>query len=206
MQIPTKEQACDLLAQAGQMNPGPWTAHSEHAGRAAYAIAQKCSGLDADAAYILGMLHDIGRRFGVTGNRHIPDGWRFCMGRGWPDAARVCLTHSFPIQNINCCVGSWDVGGVDGTQARKLTEAELSKVEYNDYDRLIQLCDSLAVPKGFCLMEKRWVDVAFRYGVNAFTVQKWKAVCEIKRQFEVRMGCGVYDVLPGVRETTFQPL
>lgn len=206
MQIPTREQARALLAQAGQKNPGPWTAHSENAGRAAFYIARRCPGMDADAAYILGMLHDIGRRFGVTGDRHMPDGWRFCMERGWTDLARICLTHAFPLQDIRCCAGQWDTGGVDGTQARRTAERELPKAVYDDYDRLIQLCDSLAVPGGFCLMEKRWVDVAFRYGVNDHTVRKWRKLCALQRAFEQRMGCGIYDVLPGVKETTFQPL
>ena len=28
---------------------------------------------------------------------------------------------------------------------------------YDDYDRLVQLCDALAMPTGFCLLEKRFV-------------------------------------------------
>ena len=34
---------------------------------------------------------------------------------------------------------------------------------YDDYDRLVQLWDAWAMPSGFCLLEKRFVDVTMRY-------------------------------------------
>ncbi|MDI6881043.1 MAG: hypothetical protein QMC95_13370 [Desulfitobacteriaceae bacterium] len=71
------------------------------------------------------------------------------------------------------------------------------------YDELIQLCDALTTPKGFCLLEKRLVDVALRYGVNDLTVLKWKATFEIKGKFEAVIGRPIYNLLPGIEETTF---
>ena len=68
---------------------------------------------------------------------------------------------------------------------------------------MIQLCDALTTPKGFCLLEKRLVDVALRYGVNDLTILKWEATFEIKRKFEDAIGRSIYDLLPGVEETTF---
>ena len=79
----------------------------------------------------------------------------------------------------------------------------LAQVEYNDYDRLIQLCDALANASGFCLMEKRMLDVGFRYGINEFSLRKWQATFSIKAEFERRMGCSVYSLLPGIVENTF---
>ena len=49
---------------------------------------------------------------------------------------------------------------------------------------LVQLCDSLALPTGFCLLEKRFVDVALRYGTHPATVLRWKKILEIKEYFE----------------------
>ena len=75
---------------------------------------------------------------------------------------------------------------------------------YDDYDRLVQLCDALALPTGFCLLEKRFVDVAIRYGTHAATIDRWKKVLEIKLMFEKKTGCSIYDLLPGVIENTFR--
>ncbi len=67
MTIPTLTQAQTLLAEAETRNPGPWVAHSINVARAAQLIAERHPDLDPDRAYILGLLHDIGRREGVTG-------------------------------------------------------------------------------------------------------------------------------------------
>jgi hypothetical protein len=65
------------------------------------------------------------------------------------------------------------------------------------------LCDSLALPSGFCLMEKRMVDVVMRYGTKPLTVPKWKAFFAIRDDFEREIGQSVYNLLPGVVENTF---
>jgi hypothetical protein len=79
----------------------------------------------------------------------------------------------------------------------------LARIEYSPYDRLIQLCDALALPDGFCLIEKRLLEVALRRGVNSFTVEKWKAFLEVQREFEDVIGCSIYSLLPGVVSNTF---
>ena len=61
--LPTKEEAEKLLAEAEKCNPGPWGNHSRVAAHCAEKIARECDGLDADKAYILGLLHDIGRKY-----------------------------------------------------------------------------------------------------------------------------------------------
>lgn len=202
--FPTIEQAEAWLQEGIKMNPGLWDAHSRYVGQAARAIAERIPELDPEKAQVLGMLHDIGRRFGVTGNLHIADGYDFMMELGCPEAARICLTHSFPYQEIDSCFGSWNVNpDRDGESARKRIGELLSQLAYNEYDRLIQLCDALAMGTGFCLLEKRWVDVAMRYGPNPYMIPKWKATYEIKDGLEKRMGISVYELLPGVKENTF---
>lgn len=202
--FPTIEQAEAWLQDGVKRNPGLWDAHSRYVGQAARAIAERIPELDPERAQVLGMLHDIGRRFGVTGNLHISDGYNFMMEQGCPEVARICLTHSFPYQNIDSCFGSWNVvADRDGESARKRMGELLSQLTYNEYDRLIQLCDALAMGNGFCLLEKRWVDVVMRYGSNGFIIPKWKATYEIKDALEKRMGISVYELLPGVKENTF---
>lgn len=57
-------------------------------------------------------------------------------------------------------------------------------------------------PTGFCLLEKRFVDVALRYGLHPATLDRWRAVLAIQKQFETKMGCSIYAVLPGAAENS----
>jgi len=199
MNLPTPLEAERLLADAEARNPGPWVAHSRHVSLAARCIAEQHPDLDAERASILGLLHDVGRREGVTHMRHALDGYTFLRGLGFEDAARVCLTHSFPYKDVHAVFGRWDCT----PEELSFVERYLTGLTYTPYDRLIQLCDALALPQGVCLLEKRCMDVALRYGVNEYTVPKWKATFEIQREMEASIGGSIYRVLPGVVETTF---
>ena len=196
---PDLKTAEEELAIAGKMNPGPWIKHSINTARACSFIAERCANMDPAKAYVLGLLHDIGRRVGICQEKHMAAGYQFCMGKGWDDQARICISHSFMIPDIKTTLGKWDVSADE----YRMVEKFLETAQYDDYDRLVQLCDSLAVATGFCLLEKRFVDVSLRYGVNDRVVDRWKAVFALKDYFEKMIGCPVYDILPGVRENTF---
>ena len=56
--------------------------------------------------------------------------------------------------------GVWDVVEED----YNLIEKTINSVAYDDYDLLVQLCDYLALPTGFCKLEKRFSDTVSRYG------------------------------------------
>ena len=83
MKLPTILEAEKLLTEAEQRNPGVWIGHSKTAAICARAIAEQCNNLNADTAYILGLLHDIGRREGITDMRHIIDGYQFMKSLGY---------------------------------------------------------------------------------------------------------------------------
>lgn len=187
------------LISASETNPGAWVAHSRYVAMACRNIAEKCQGISPDTAYILGLLHDIGRYPGVSSEKHLIDGYRYCMDRGWDKAAQICISHAFMIQDIQTSIGVFDVPDEDYQFMKQFIEQAV----YDDYDRLVQLCDSLALPTGFCLLEKRLVDVTLRYGTHPFTVDRWKKILELKSYFEKKAGCSIYDLLPGVIENTF---
>lgn len=42
-----------------------------------------------------------------------------------------------------------------------------------------------------------------RYGCHPATIDRWKKLLEIKTLFQEKMGCSIYDVLPGVVENSF---
>ena len=145
-------------------------------------------------------MHDIGRYAGVSSERHLIDGYRYCMGRGWEKAAQICISHAFMIQDIATSIGEFDVSDEDYLFMKEF----VANAVYDDYDRLVQLCDALAMPSGFCLLEKRFVDVTMRYGVHPATIDRWKKILEIKERFEDQIGCSIYALLPGVMENSFR--
>lgn len=200
MSIPSRKNAKGFLAEAGKMNPGGWVQHSKYVAEAAQLIASHHPDLDPDKAYILGCLHDIGRREGIYQNRHIFDGYKFLKDRQFSEAARICLTHSFPVKDIKTTPGKWECT----KEEFEFIENYLHRIEYSNYDRLIQLCDALATATGFCLIEKRFVDVAIRYGTDEYTIHRWQAYLNIQKDFEKVLRQSIYSILPGVIENTLE--
>ena len=191
MKLPTIIEAEQLLSEARQFNPGAWIGHSKTAAFCAKVIAEQCDNLDADTAYILGLLHDIGRREGVTDMRHIIDGYHFMSSLGYDDCARICLTHSFPYKDIRSYNGQNDCT----IEETDFIISFLNKTSYDDYNRLIQLCDALALPDGATYIEKRLVDVVIRRGFNDLTIPKWKAFLDLKNYFDKKTGTNIYKLI-----------
>lgn len=196
---PTKEQALKELDAAYRLNPGKWTDHSKNVGLAARLIAEACGDMDTDKAEVCGLLHDIGRRTGISQMRHVIDGYDYCMEHGWDEVARVCLTHSFPINDVNKDIGKKDI--TKGQLA--FIDHWLKTNEYDDYDRLIIVCDSLATADGLCILEKRFVDVTRRYGAFPFTVERWNKICEFKGYFDRKVGKSIYSLLPDIEQCIY---
>lgn len=195
-----RQNAQLALKEASESNPGAWTEHSRYVAEACEKIASRCENLSAEQAYLFGLLHDIGRHAGVSSERHLIDGYRYCMERGWEKAAQICISHAFMIQDVGTSIGEFDMSDEDYLFMKEF----VANAVYDDYDRLVQLCDSLALPTGFCLLEKRFVDVTIRYGVHPATIDRWKKILEIKESFEKQIGCSVYTLLPGVVENSFR--
>ena len=188
------------LAKAAESNPGLWAEHSRYVALACKNIASRCDDMSADTAYILGLLHDIGRYAGVSSEKHLIDGYRYCMERGWKKAAQICISHAFMIRDIDTSIGVFDVAEADYQFMKEF----IKNADYDNYDRLVQLCDALSLPTGFCILEKRFVDVTIRYGMHPATVDRWLKILEIKSMFEKKTGCSIYDLLPGVIENSFR--
>lgn len=199
--VPTVEEAKLLLLEGGKLNPGPWIEHSINAGKAAQLIARECKDLNPDVALVLGLLHDIGVRYGVTYMKHTLHGYNYAMEKGYHKVAKICLTHSFDCHNIEYSFANYDNFS---SEEYNFLKNYIETAEYDDYDKLIQLCDALALPNGYCLMEKRMVEVALRHGIHEHIIDKWRETFKTKSYFEEKMGKSIYSVLPGVIENTFE--
>jgi len=187
--LPTKEEAQRLLGEAEACNPGPWGNHSRVAAHCARAIASRSPGMDGEKAYVLGLLHDIGRKFGVRHLGHVSDGYSYMLSLGYDEAARICLTHSFNNGRLEEYIGKQDVS----EEERRLIVDGLASIEMDDYVRLIQLCDSLAGAEGVLDMEARMGDVKARYGM--YPQAKWDKNIQLKAYFEEKMGMDLYQVV-----------
>ena len=190
---PPKEEAHDIMAWGAKLNPGPWIDHCKNAAKAAEVIAQ-ASGLDPERAYVSGLLHDIGYysyRNGKGPTCHIYAGYELMTKKDFPALARICLTHSFPYQDIR------GYGGADmncSEEELTLISKFLSSASYDDYDKLIQLCDCLGTPEGICMMERRMMGVVMRHGFNDFTMKRWESFFALKDRFDKMCGKNIYSL------------
>lgn len=150
--LPTREEALKLIRDGLLFNPGPWGEHCLTAAHCAEKIASACGDMDVEKAYILGLLHDIGRKFDVTDEELI------------------------------------------------IIKTELAKTIYDEYDRLIQLCDCLAGAEGVLDIENRMNDVKKRYGF--YPQDKWNSNINLKQYFEGKMNKDIYLIC---EKDTFAP-
>ena len=185
---PNRQEAHRLLAEAEICNPGPWGDHSRVAALCAERIAQ-AAGMDSEKAYVLGLLHDIGRKFGIYHIPHVYNGYHYMMELGYGDVARVCLTHSFSTPDFRTYIGKFDL------EEEKLLEMKelLAGMVYDDYDRLIQLCDALAMAEGVVDIETRMLDVKRRYG--HYPQEKWDNNFWLRSYFEAKAGKDIYEIV-----------
>jgi hypothetical protein len=108
---------------------------------------------------------------------------------GYDEVAKICLTHSFNNQTTDEYIGKFDTTA----EELRLIQEELAKIAMDDYDRLIQLCDSLAGAEGVMDIEERMGDVKRRYG--SYPQDKWNCNLALKDYFEEKMGKDIYDVV-----------
>ncbi|HQN63964.1 MAG TPA: hypothetical protein PLG96_10730, partial [Flexilinea sp.] len=129
---------------------------------------------------------------------HQIEGYRICMERGWDANARVCLTHSQVLKDLAKSLDYWDISEEDFEFFNRYIQG----IEFDDYDLLVQLGDCLALPSGFCIIEKRMIDVARRYGINKDSVERWNKIFELKDYFNRKTGSNIYRYLPNIEENT----
>lgn len=197
MKIPSFEDVYKWLDDGFLANPGNWVVHSKKVGEVARRIASEIPEIDPDMAYIMGLVHDIGRYRGITKIRHSLDGYNFMLSKGYGTIGRVCITHSYPNKDIEETIGERDYTPEEENYVRSF----LSDCEYDDYDLLIQLCDSM-VGTEVVLIETRLIDIALRYGlqyqsgISLKVIKKWDKFYALHRYFSDKIGHSIYDLFP----------
>ncbi len=198
----TSEKALELLNNSrGMAKDDYWIEHSICVGNTAGVIA-KALGMDEDMAKTLGYIHDIGKRNGY-GPGVIPHGYggyKYILSLGYGEEyADVCLTHSYLNNDINCVAG-----GLPNKKrpTYKFVRDFVKNHEYNEYEKLINLCDLMCTQK-VMVMEQRLVNLITRYGVFSNTVYHIKEAQKLKKYFDEKLGYNLYKLFPDVLENDF---
>ena len=187
---PKREEAIAMLEKAAEINPGAWTDHSRNVAEMAETIASHCA-MDSEKAYVLGLLHDIGRSEyrGWNQMHHVIYGYTM-LKDSYPEAARICMTHSYVTRDIREYGDQNDL--MCSEEEQRFIQNYIDGIEYDDYDLLIQLCDSMCLPDGVTTIEKRLVDVGRRYGTNDLDRDRWNGVFAIKDHFDSMCKTNIY--------------
>lgn len=164
--------------------------HSINVAKASEIIAKNLK-LDSDLAYCYGLFHDIGKSQGGKGLNHTYLGYKFLMNNKIIDKPDICLTHSFPLKNVDCYLGENDCT----MQEYEFLKEYISKVEYTIYDRIIQLSDAIAGSDGFMILEISMVKVAMKYNINAHTKYLWQAYFDVYNEIEKLVNTNIYSLL-----------
>lgn len=162
-----------------------WENHSKGAASVAERLAEK-AGMDKDVAFVMGLLHDIGRYRSVkTGMNHIIYGYELLMEKGLPEVARICLTHSFnPKEKVQ-------ILKLDDPEKTEFVKQFVMSAEYDDYDKLIQLADFMSGSHGITTIERRFCSVLSRHDLPE-PQMVLRRLYELKEYFDEK--CGVENI------------
>jgi len=148
---------------------GDWLSHCLLEGRLAGCFAA-AAGLDAQAAQVLGILHDCGRRITMT-FEHTVRGFELLAEAGHGFAALGCLSHSF-MEGGRCTnceraepgfyvdekgTACWDAGA----ERDDMTEF-LAVYRFTDYDRILCYADLMATSRKILPTAERLKDIMSR--------------------------------------------
>ena len=100
------------------------------------------------------------------------------------------MTHTFQYKDVDGIYDAWDCTD----EEKKFISDYLKEVTYDDYDKLIQLCDALSLANGYCYAEKKMVSSVIKFGFKDTTINKWKAILELKEYFDGKINGDVYTL------------
>lgn len=166
--------------------------HSLGVAELARIIAEKCPYLDSEKAYVLGLLHDCGRLREEfhTDVFHGKEGYDLMMQFGYDEVARICLTH---------CFFNKDFKFEDYTYPKHWLQwgkDNIKDLEYDAYDKLIQLCDMHLEKFNIVSIDNRIKGIMERYNETyEHMLSKRTKLFEIKKYFDKLTGCNIYNLI-----------
>lgn len=156
-------------------------------------IAKQIASLNAEKAYVLGLLHDYGKKYPEKelGGFHGHYGYDEMMQMGFPDVARVCLTHSFYASDFNKDdYKNYSSKDLDWAQDK------LKNIIFDDYDKLVQLCDMFFEGRNKVTFEKRFEGIMKRHNLSFDNIKNlYHHAEENKKYFDNKCGTDIYKLL-----------
>ena len=160
-------------------------------------VAANISGMDAEKAYVLGLLHDCGRIKDEKAENvfHGLVGYKYMMQKSQPEIARISLTHSFYEKDFN--LETYPQNKDDLLFCKDL----LKNLEYNDYDLLIQLSDMTNDVGRNCTIEYRFDSISKRYKVPFEKLQPIiDKMNQIKYYFDKKANNNIYKFIENIND------
>lgn len=165
-----------------------WAIHSRLVGLTAKVLAERLN-LNSKKAYYLGLFHDIGRMYHLDDFSHLYKGFDFLLNKLGFSYAKICITHAYPIKNVYSFNGE-----ITNNDMKEFIIKFLNEVNYDIYDLLIQLCDSICTYK-LITIEDRYNDLKKKNKYNTFTNDKLIKLNDIKNYFDKLLNDDVYKIL-----------
>lgn len=155
------------------INTSAWINHSINVGLCARNLATGLENVDLNTAYVLGILHDIGRKF-KTDMQHTVFGYEYLVNKGYPNEAKICLTHSHILgercANNEPAVPGWScLNGVSTWDSSVETDdltMFLQQTSYSVYDLLLSIADLMATDQSILPIYERLQDIAGRRKID----------------------------------------
>lgn len=179
--------------EEGSVAPSLLRQHSLLVATCAEILATKIPGMDTKKAYTLGLLHDYGK---VVDERtcnlfHGLCGYMIMSQLGFDEVAKICLTHTFIDKDFK-----YDDYITYPKEELQECKKILKGIEYDDYDRLIQMSDMMVTVVGFKSLRERMNFIRNKYKLCPLTIKnKYRQVLKLKSQFDKLCGCDIYRLL-----------
>lgn len=155
-------------------------------------LASHIPGMNMEKAFVLGLLHDYGEIVSAIDKNafHGTSGYYLMQEMEFDDVARICLSHTFP--NPDFEVNDYVYPKEELIKAKAL----LSMIKYDDYDRLIQLSDSLVRDYKNVTLRSRLVYVKEKYGITTAALKKkYREALRLKQYFDRKCHNDIYKIL-----------
>ena len=202
--LPTDEQVDEIFAEVKTLctknNVGfGWIDHCIFTSNITSVLASRLN-LDERLARLGGLFHDVGRCLQTDNIRgwrfHEIAGYKFMMEKGYPELARFCITHGIVDKSVLGMNEDKHFCDIDKSDV-DLYINYMKNTPFNDYDKLIQLADNLAVRDGYVTLEQRVIDLMKRRDCNGpYWIYFFDLVLKLKDEIEEKINAYVYDIVP----------
>ena len=199
------EEAYKLLEEAPRNNKELWIKHSVNVAIVAERLADQLN-LDGKKAYVLGLVHDIGRRAREhVGLRHIIEGYNYLKDLGYEEEARAGLTHTFYARNL--VIPNLTKKDTNLTRNEIVYIADyINNNGFNEYDKILQIADNMGSASGINTIERRRTESMLRYGITDVSEKNLRGIFNVQAEIEAKLGFSIYYLFPEVSDNISKTL